>query len=98
MINTANYQELKKALNGVIELDDKSIYTELVLSLKNACLSECVNNQANIKTLTSEEVKKAYDLLYDVFDIPKHAQYLKIIIVPGMPTEFIVEGLLIKRD
>ena len=98
MINTANYQELKKALNGVIDLDDKSIYTELVLSIKNACLSECVNYKTNTKKLTSEEVKKAYGLLYDVFDIPKHAHYLKIIIVPGAPTEFIVEGLLIKRD
>ena len=98
MINTANYQELKKALNGVIDLDDKSTYTELVLSLKNACLSECVNNQANIKKLTSEEVKKAHDLLYDVFDIPKHAQYLKIILIHGMITNLIIEGLLIKRD
>ena len=98
MINTANYQELKKALTGVIDLDDKSTYTELLLSTKKSSLSECVNNQANIKTLTSEEVKKAYNLLHDVFDIPKHAQYLKIIIVPAMPVEFIIEGLLIKRD
>ena len=98
MNNTANYQELKKALNGVIDLDDKSVYTELLLSIKKACLSECVNNQVKINTLSKDEVKKAYDLLYDVFDIPKNAQYLKIIITPGRPVEFIIEGLIKKRD
>jgi hypothetical protein len=97
MNNTVNYQEIKKALNSVIDLDDKSTQINIHLQFDYAAITQRLKGKTDSKYFEGCDAKDVYCALNTTFVLFDSTD-IQIKITPGKPVEITSKGLLNKRS